>query len=99
MIIDDHRVGRKVVRHTEAARELHESILDGEDGDVSAGGTALLIDQTSGPVTHLMIGAGKSGTFYRLNATIGGASTLPAIPVRFSPGLRGPGILNPRILE
>jgi hypothetical protein len=60
-------MGRKVVRHTKAARELHESILDGEDGDVGAGGTALLIDQTCGPVTHLMIGAGKSGTFYRLN--------------------------------
>ncbi len=45
----------------------NQSILDGQDGDVGAGGTALLIDQTSGPVTHLMIGAGKSGTFYLLN--------------------------------
>jgi len=45
----------------------NQSILDGGDTDVGAGGTALLIDQTSGPVTHLMVGAGKSGTFYLLN--------------------------------
>jgi chitodextrinase len=41
--------------------------LDGNDTDVGSGGTALLIDQTSGPVSHLMVGAGKSGTFYLLN--------------------------------
>jgi hypothetical protein len=45
----------------------NQSTLDGQDGDVGAGGTALLIDQTSGPLTHLMIGAGKSGTFFLLN--------------------------------
>ncbi len=45
----------------------NQSVLDGGDTDVGAGGTALLIDQTSGPVAHLMIGAGKSGTFYLLN--------------------------------
>lgn len=45
----------------------NQSFLDGGDTDVGAGGTALLIDQTSGPLTHLMVGAGKSGTFYLLN--------------------------------
>jgi hypothetical protein len=44
-----------------------QSNLDDGDQDVGSGGTALLIDQTSGPVTHLMVGAGKSGTFYVLN--------------------------------
>lgn len=44
-----------------------QSNLDGGDFDVGAGGTALLIDQTSGPVAHLLVGAGKSGTFYVLN--------------------------------
>ena len=41
--------------------------LNGGDWDVGAGGTALLIDQTSGPVAHLLVGAGKIGTFYVLN--------------------------------
>ena len=45
----------------------NQSVLDGGDTDVGSSGTALLIDQTSGPVAHLMIGAGKSGTFYLLN--------------------------------
>jgi len=44
-----------------------QSNLDDGDQDVGSGGTALLIDQTSGPITHLMVGAGKSGTFYVLN--------------------------------
>jgi hypothetical protein len=41
--------------------------LDSTDFDVGAGGTALLIDQTSGPIAHLLVGATKSGTFYVLN--------------------------------
>lgn len=45
----------------------NQSNLDTADSDVGAGGTALLIDQTSGPVAHLLVGAGKSGTFYVLN--------------------------------
>jgi hypothetical protein len=45
----------------------NQSFLDDGDTDVGAGGTALLIDQNSGPIAHLMIGAGKSGTFYLLN--------------------------------
>jgi len=41
--------------------------LNSIDGDVGSGGTALLIDQPTGPNPHLLIGAGKSGTFYLLN--------------------------------
>ena len=44
-----------------------QSNLDGSDADVGSGGTALLIDQTTGPIAHLMVGAGKSGVFYVLN--------------------------------
>jgi hypothetical protein len=44
-----------------------QSNLNGGDLDVGSGGTALLIDQTAGPVVHLMVGAGKSGTFYVVN--------------------------------
>jgi hypothetical protein len=44
----------------------NQSNLDETDADVGAGGAALLIDQT-GPIAHLMVGAGKSGTFYVLN--------------------------------
>ena len=45
----------------------NQSNLDAGDTDVGAGGTSLLIDQTQGPVPHLLVGAGKSGTFYMLN--------------------------------
>lgn len=45
----------------------NQSNLDTADSDVGAGGTALLIDQTTGPIAHLLVGAGKSGTFYVLN--------------------------------
>ncbi len=41
-----------------------QSNLDSTDFDVGSGGTALLIDQTSGPIAHLLVGAGKSGVFY-----------------------------------
>jgi hypothetical protein len=44
-----------------------QSNLNGGDEDVGSGGTALLIDQTTGPNPHLLIGAGKSGTFFLLN--------------------------------
>ena len=44
-----------------------QSNLDSGDTDVGSGGTALLIDQTAGPIAHLLVGAGKSGTFYVVN--------------------------------
>jgi hypothetical protein len=45
----------------------NESTLDTGDIDVGSGGTALLIDQTSGPVAHLLVGASKASVFYVLN--------------------------------
>ncbi len=35
--------------------------------DLGAGGPVLLVDQTTGPVPHLLITAGKSGTIYVIN--------------------------------
>ncbi len=37
------------------------------DQDFGAGGAAILVDQPSGPVTHLIIGGGKDGFLYLLN--------------------------------
>jgi len=41
--------------------------LNAGDVDQGSGGTTLLIDQTSGPIPHLLVTAGKSGVFYVLN--------------------------------
>ena len=46
---------------------FNQSNLDADDADVGSSGTALLIDQTSGPVPHLLVGASKSSEFYVLN--------------------------------
>ena len=45
----------------------NESNLSGGDQDVGAGGAAILVDQPSGPVPHLVIGGGKEGLLYLLN--------------------------------
>jgi hypothetical protein len=45
----------------------NQASLDTGDVDVGSSGTALLIDQTSGPVAHLMMGASKAGVFFLLN--------------------------------
>lgn len=37
------------------------------DADFGSGGAAILVDQTSGPVPHLVIGGGKDGYLYLLN--------------------------------
>ncbi|MBZ5540466.1 MAG: hypothetical protein LAN61_08105 [Acidobacteriia bacterium] len=37
------------------------------DLDFGSGGAAILVDQTSGPVAHLVIGGGKDGFLYLLN--------------------------------
>jgi hypothetical protein len=37
------------------------------DNDFGAGGAAILVDQPSGPVPHLVIGGGKDGYIYLLN--------------------------------
>ena len=45
----------------------NQSNLDANDQDVGASGTALLIDQTSGPVTHLLVGGSKASVIFLLN--------------------------------
>jgi hypothetical protein len=47
--------------------------LDTTDADHGSGGAAILIDQPSGPVPHLLIGGGKDGVLYMVNRdTLGG---------------------------
>jgi len=41
--------------------------LNANDSDHGSGGAAILIDQPSGPVPHLLIGGGKNGFLYLVN--------------------------------
>jgi hypothetical protein len=45
----------------------NQSSLDASDLDVGSSGTALLIDQTSGPIPHLLIGGSKNSEMYLIN--------------------------------
>ncbi len=45
----------------------NQSSLDAADQDVGSSGTALLIDQTSGPVLHLLVGGSKASVIYVIN--------------------------------
>jgi hypothetical protein len=45
----------------------NQASINGSDQDHGAGGAAILIDQPSGPVPHLLVGGGKSGTLYLVN--------------------------------
>ena len=50
------------------------------DNDFGAGGAAILVDQPSSPVPHLVIGGGKDGTIYLLNRdSMGGLGDTNAI--------------------
>jgi hypothetical protein len=44
-----------------------QATLAANDTDFGSGGAAMLIDQTSGPVPHLVIGGGKEGNLFLLN--------------------------------
>ena len=44
-----------------------ESILNGGDTDLGSGGAAVLVDEPSSPVPHLLIGGGKDGRLFLLN--------------------------------
>ena len=46
---------------------MNQASLSAGDIDHGSGGAAILLDQLSGPVTHLIIGGGKSGVLYLLN--------------------------------
>jgi hypothetical protein len=55
---------------------LDQASLNAGDIDHGAGGAAILMDQPSGPVNHLLIGGGKAGVLYLLNRdNMGGYST------------------------
>jgi len=45
----------------------NESTLQTSDADFGSGGAAILVDQPSGPVQHLVIGGGKDGILFLLN--------------------------------
>jgi hypothetical protein len=45
----------------------NQATLDEDDTDVGSSGTAVLIDQTNGPVPHLLVGASKGSIFFVIN--------------------------------
>jgi hypothetical protein len=45
----------------------NQATLDEDDTDVGSSGTAVLIDQTGGPVQHLLVGASKGQVFFVVN--------------------------------
>jgi hypothetical protein len=45
----------------------NESALQSSDADFGSGGAAILVDQPTGPVQHLVIGGGKDGILFLLN--------------------------------
>jgi len=44
-----------------------QDTLAADDLDLGGGGAAILVDQTSGPFPHLVVGGGKGGTLYVVN--------------------------------
>jgi hypothetical protein len=44
-----------------------QATLNSTDQELGSGGAAILIDQPSGPVPHLVVGGGKEGKLYLLN--------------------------------
>lgn len=46
---------------------LDEASLDANDTDFGSGAATVLVDQTTGPVAHLVIGGGKQGNLFMLN--------------------------------
>jgi hypothetical protein len=44
-----------------------QATLEGNDADFGSGGAAILVDQPSSPVPHLVIGGGKEGNLFLLN--------------------------------
>ena len=57
----------------------NQSNLNGSDGDLGAGGAAILVDQP-GSVPHLLVGGGKEGKLYVLNRdNLGGSGDSHAV--------------------
>ncbi len=68
--------------------------LDQNDTDVGSSGTAVLIDQTSGPNRHLLVGASKASEFFVLDRdTMGGFASPDAVVQEF--GLDGASFSTP----
>jgi hypothetical protein len=58
----------------------NQSALNGSDGDLGAGGAAILVDQPSATVPHLLVGGGKEGKLYVLNRdNLGGSGDSQAV--------------------
>ena len=53
----------------------NQAALNSIDQEVGSGGAAILIDQPSGPVPHLVVGGGKEGKLYLLNRDNLGGNT------------------------
>jgi hypothetical protein len=53
----------------------NQGTLNSTDADLGSGGAAILVDQPSGPVQHLLIGGGKDGLLYLLNRDNLGGNT------------------------
>ena len=45
----------------------NQAALEAADSDFGAGGAAMLVDQTAGPLMHLAIGGGKEGNLFLVN--------------------------------
>jgi hypothetical protein len=71
---------------------LNQSSLNSNDADHGAGGAAILVDQPSGPVQHLLIGGGKAGTLFLVNRDNMGHFNSGSNNVVQSLSLDGPGI-------
>jgi hypothetical protein len=55
---------------------FNQADLDGEDGDVGAGGLVVIPTQTTGSYPHLLVQTGKGGTVYLVNRdNMGGYNT------------------------
>jgi hypothetical protein len=58
----------------------NQNALNGSDGDLGAGGAAILVNQPSAPVPHLLVGGGKEGKLYVLNRdNLGGSGDSNAV--------------------
>ena len=55
---------------------IDQAALNSGDIDFGSGGATILVDQPSGPVQHLAIGGGKSGTLFLLNRDSLGGNTI-----------------------
>jgi hypothetical protein len=73
----------------------NQSNLDGADNDVGSSGTALLIDQTGGPVAHLLVGASKAAEFFVLNRDNMGHYNASSDAVVQEFALNGPSFSTP----